>query len=59
MIDTVEPKWVDFKLPDDVQLKDIIQILTLMDLRVNVNAKDPLTQRWIRDHKHWFKKGGE
>ncbi len=59
MIDTLDDKWVDFKLPDDVTLKDIIQILTLMDLRVNVNAKDPLTQRWIREHRHWFKKGGE
>lgn len=59
MKDILEPKWVDFKIPDDIDLKELAKIFTLMELRVNVNAKDPLTQSWIREHKHWFKKGGE
>ena len=60
MIDKLEPKYMEFKWPDGANAGDLFEFMkTNLHFSINVNSDDPKVQKWIRDHKDWFKKGGE
>ena len=59
MIDKTDAKWIDFVIPNDVKLSELIEIFNLWGLRINVNSTDIETKDFIYRHKKWFKLGGE
>jgi len=47
------------KIPEAATLQDIIMIINHMKLVCQSDDKDPEFQKWIYEHKHWFKDGKE
>jgi len=60
-MDGVEPKWVEFKFPEEATVEDFFEFMKFTaKFSVNVNVKDdPKLTAWISKHKNWFMKGGE
>ena len=59
-MDSIEHKYVEFSFPEDATPEDLLEFFkSIATFTIDVNSKDPKVQRWVHDHKHWFKKGGE